>query len=80
MTSAIAEMIDETAVLPLTAREREEVRLLLESSLADLHEEIIHTDRYEFREGLKERRAVLAGVLRRLRALPVTTREGQREA
>ena len=75
MTHALAAMIDATSALHLTAREREEVRLVIESSLAGLHEEIAHTDQDEFPEELKERRAVLASVLRRLDSLPVCTGE-----
>jgi len=61
--------------LALTPEEAEEVRLVLESSLADLHLEIRHTDRYEFRETLKARRAVLQEVLRRLSATPALAME-----
>jgi hypothetical protein len=59
--------------LVLTAPEHEELCVVLGSYLADLRQEIAHTDRYAFREMLKERRAVLQGVLRRLkreRSLP----------
>ncbi|HTY81004.1 MAG TPA: hypothetical protein VMI34_24500 [Candidatus Bathyarchaeia archaeon] len=49
--------------LVLTAREREELRLVLESCLADLSFEIARTDGYDFRLGLKQRRTVLRGVL-----------------
>ena len=76
-TTAEKKMGDQIVDLALTREEAEEVRLVLESSFADLHLEIRHTDRYEFREILKERRAVLQGVLRRLRAMPVTHTEAQ---
>jgi hypothetical protein len=72
MTSITAErkMGDRIVELAVTPEEAEEVRLALESALVDLHTEIAHTDRYEFREILKGRRAVLQGVLRRLSATP----------
>jgi hypothetical protein len=63
-------MDDRIVDLAVTPEEAEEVRLALESTLADLHTEIAHTDRYEFRETLKARREVLQGVLRRLSATP----------
>jgi hypothetical protein len=73
MTRITAEkqMGDRIVELAVTPEEAEEVRLALESALVDLHTEISHTDRYEFREILKARRAVLQGVLRRLSATPV---------
>ena len=55
-----------TTTLVLTAQERNELRLALRTYVTDLHMEIAHTDRYEFREELKARRAVLEEVLRRL--------------
>ena len=61
---------DQIVDLALTPEEAEEVRLVLESFLADLRLEIRHTDRYEFRETLKARRAVLQEVFRRLSAIP----------
>jgi uncharacterized protein (DUF58 family) len=68
----------ETVHLAWTPQEAEEVRLALESSLADLSLEIRHTDRYEFREALKARRAVLQEALRRLNAIPALAPEGER--
>ena len=56
--------------LSLTAQERDELRLLLETSVSDLHLEIAHTDRYEFRQELKTRRVLLHGVLQRLGGAP----------
>jgi hypothetical protein len=50
----------------LTAQERNELRLALRIYVTDLRMEISHTDRYEFREELKAKRAVLEEVLRRL--------------
>lgn len=56
--------------LSLTAQERDELRLALESCVNDLHMEIAHTDRYEFRQELKARRVLLHGVLQRLGGPP----------
>ncbi len=50
----------------LTEQERNELRLALRIFVTDLRMEISHTDRYEFREELKAKRAVLEEVLRRL--------------
>ena len=55
-----------TADLELTEQERNELRLALRIYVTDLRMEISHTDRYEFREELKAKRAVLEEVLRRL--------------
>lgn len=70
-TTGEKKMGDQIVDLAVTPEEAEEVRLVLEASLADLHLEIAHTDAYEYREILKARRAVLQGVLRRLSATPV---------
>ncbi len=56
----------ETSDFALTAQERNELRLALRTYVTDLRMEISHTDRYEFREELKARLAVLEEVLRRL--------------
>jgi hypothetical protein len=71
-----------TADLELTEQERNELRLALRIYVTDLRMEISHTDRYEFREELKAKRAVLEEVLRRLGGTTtgVAGREGQREA
>jgi len=73
---------ESTTDLALTAQERNELRLALRICVTDLRMEIAHTDRYEFREELKARRAVLEEVLRRLGGATtvVAGREGQREA
>jgi D-alanyl-D-alanine dipeptidase len=55
-----------TIDLALTEQERSELRLALKIYVTDLRTEISHTDRYEFREELKAKRAVLEDVLRRL--------------
>jgi hypothetical protein len=48
--------------LDLTVAERAVLRTMLESEIAELREEIAHTDSLEFRDGLKERRRVLQKV------------------
>jgi acetolactate synthase small subunit len=58
--------IEKTTDLALTEQERNELRLALRTYVTDLRMEIAHTDRYEFREELKGKRAVLEEVLRRL--------------
>ena len=55
-----------TTDLELTEQERNELRLALRIYVTDLRMEISHTDRYEFREELKSKRAVLEEILRRL--------------
>lgn len=44
------------------------LRDALDSYLSDLRMEIADTDRMDFREGLKERRKILEGLLQRLEA------------
>ena len=56
--------------LILTAQERDELRLALGTYISEMHTEIVHTDRYEFRQELKARRALLQGVLNRLGGAP----------
>jgi hypothetical protein len=56
--------------LSLTAQERDELRLVLGTYISEMHTEIVHTDRYEFRQELKARRALLQGVLNRLGGAP----------
>jgi hypothetical protein len=81
MTSTLTQTTaGQAGAFSLTDRERDDLRLLLEGTLADLHAEIAPTDRYEFREGLEERPATLAGALGRLRALPSTLPKGHPEA
>jgi hypothetical protein len=62
--------VEQVRGLNLTAQERDELRLALETCVGDLHTEIVHTDRYEFRQELKVRRALLQGVLQRLAGGP----------
>ena len=56
---------ESTTDLAPTAQERDELRLALRIYVTDLRTEISHTDRYEFREELTAKRAILEGVLRR---------------
>jgi hypothetical protein len=53
--------------LTLNEQEREVLVELLESAISDLGFEIADTDRMEFRERLKENRAVLKRILEILR-------------
>ncbi len=62
--------------LVLTAQERQELRLALESYLADLRLEIAHTDGYDFRQALKQRRTVLQRVLGNLDRAPEVSTAG----
>jgi hypothetical protein len=82
MTTVTAEKKMGTPIVDfaMTPEEAEELRLAIESTLGDLHTEIAHTDRYEFREMLKKRRTILRGVLRRLSAPPIKAHERQTEA
>ena len=66
-----------TTDLVLTEQESNELRLALRTYVNDLRIEIAHTDRYEFREELKARRAVLEGVLSRLGGATTTSVTGQ---
>ena len=79
MTNVAGDCVGEGSSIALTADEREEVRAVLESAVRELDHEIRHTDGYEFRNGLKGRRAVLARVLRRLAVAPGISREGHTE-
>ena len=48
---------------------QEDVAILADvvrSYLSDLHDEIVHTENYEFREGLQERQRRLTAILDRL--------------
>ena len=68
---------ESTTDLALTAQERNELRLALRIYVTDLQTEISHTDRYEFREELKAKRAILEGVLRRLGGVTSPTEQGR---
>ena len=63
----------------LTEQERDELRLALRIYVTDLRTEISHTDRYEFREELKAKRAVLEELLRRLGGATSATAEQERQ-
>ncbi len=54
--------------LDLTSEEQEVLRNTLESYLSDLRYEIADTDRLEFREQLKAKKAVLEKILAALQA------------
>jgi hypothetical protein len=54
--------------LELTPVETQELRDSLGSYLSELRTEIVHTDSYDYRQGLKARKAVLGGLLARLDA------------
>ena len=57
--------------LDLDHEEQAILAMVLDSYLSDLRMEIAHTDRQDFREMLKERKAVLMKVLEALEALQV---------
>jgi hypothetical protein len=52
--------------LDLSEEERQVLLEVLETALSDLRMEIAHTDRMEFREMLKERKAVLSKAIEAL--------------
>lgn len=52
--------------LTLEAREREILVWALKSAISDLGAEIADTENQEFREDLKQRKAALIGILKRL--------------
>jgi len=70
MTAEVEAEQEQVTDLSLTAQERDELRLALGTYVSELHTEIAHTDRYEFRQELKARRALLQGVLHRLAGAP----------
>ena len=49
--------------LDLTPEEQETLSAILENAISDLRMEISHTDRLDFRTGLKRKKAVLNKVL-----------------
>jgi len=59
--------------LDLTTHEQEILREMLEQHLSDLRMEIADTERMEFRDMLKERKAVIRKILD---VLPATTPRG----
>ena len=50
----------------LNDRERDALRRVLEDYVSDLRMEVADTDSQEFRDELKDREALLKGILRRL--------------
>jgi ribosomal protein S20 len=77
MSMAMQGSREKTTDLTLTTQERNELRLALRTYVTDLRMEIAHTDRDEFREELKARRAVLEEVLRRLGGASKDAREAE---
>ena len=59
--------------LELSEEERQELVELLRTTHADLNPEIAHTMNADFRERLRQRRALLEGLLKRLGAAPRTS-------
>ena len=59
-------------IVDLNQEEQEVLRIVLESYLSDLRMEISHTDSWDFREHLKERKAVIIKVLDSLPMAEVT--------
>ena len=53
--------------LRLDTKEQENLVWALTSAISDLGDEIAHTEKYELRQDLKERRNVLQVILGRLR-------------
>ena len=52
--------------LELTPKEAETLLDTLESYMSELRTEIAHTDSADFREGLREKKEILRGVMERL--------------
>ncbi len=52
--------------LDLTQEDVAILRDVIRSYLSELHDEIVHTENYEFREGLQERQRRLQELLERL--------------
>ncbi len=52
--------------LSLDTKEQEILGLVLAGAISDLGDEIAHTEKYEFRQDLKERKTVLRELLERL--------------
>lgn len=52
--------------LSLDTKEQETLALALTSAISDLGDEIAHTEKFEFRQDLKERKHVLREILGRL--------------
>jgi hypothetical protein len=54
--------------IELSPEEAEALQHVLRSYLSDLHDEIVHTDSYDYREQLKQQQALLDGLLHRVGA------------
>ena len=52
--------------ISLVTKEQEILAWALKSAISDLGDEIAHTEKYELRQDLKERRSVLQEILGRL--------------
>lgn len=59
--------------IDLSPEESEALQQVLRSYLSDLHDEIVHTDSYDYREQLKQQQALLDGLLHRIGATVVTS-------
>jgi len=64
------ESTEQSRSLTLTASELAVLRQVLTSYVTELRSEISHTERYEFREALKQERSLLEGVIHRLGGEP----------
>jgi hypothetical protein len=49
--------------LNLSMEEHQALLDVLESSISELHSQIVHTDRYDYKKVLKNRKQVLLGLL-----------------
>lgn len=54
--------------IDLHSEELQARQAVLKSYLSDLHDEIVHTDSYDYREQLKQRQAMLDSLLHRIGA------------
>lgn len=52
--------------LNLSIEEHQALLEVLESSISELHSQIVHTDRYDYKKLLKNRKQVLVGLLKDL--------------
>jgi hypothetical protein len=61
--------------LTLNAEEYETLRDVLDCSISELHSEIVHTDRSDLRNCLKDRKQVLLHILERIKSLENTKQQ-----
>lgn len=54
--------------IDLNPKEAQALQHALKSYLSDLHDEIVHTDSYDYREQLKQEQTLLDGLLHRIGA------------